>query len=337
LHFINGSLNFCAKYLSIKHRSFKQKKFMQPKIRLIAIISLIIAVSLVSCKKSDTGKATTDSTIELTAQTDDHSHVSFSSDAVENDINVIVESSSAFNGRMENVLGALCNATAVADSANGIKNITVTYNGANCQGNRILMGVVVISMPMGTHFKDAGAILTIKTQNLKITSVANGKSIVVNGVKTITNVTGGRLSDLSQKGPITHLISGKDSITFDNGLQRIWQVAKQKVFSYANGMVITTTGIHTDGAVTGISAWGTNRFGNAFVTAISEPLVVRQDCDFRLVSGEVIHGKLIADITVTFGLDATGIPTTCPTIGTYYFKAVWKGINGVSKTIILPY
>jgi hypothetical protein len=66
-------------------------------------------------------------------------------------------------------------------------------------------------------------------------------------------------------------------------------------------------------------------------------MVIRQDCDFRLVSGEVTHGKLIADVVVTFGLNAAGEPTTCPGAGTYYFKAVWKGVNGQTKTVILPY
>lgn len=309
---------------------------MQSKIRSIAVISLIMAISIVSCKKSDTSTTTTDTTTELTAQTDDQSNVSSTSDAVENDVNLFVDANTSFNGRMEGIEGMPCNATAVADSSNSIKRITITYNGTNCAGNRTLTGVVVISMPIGTHWKDAGAVLTINTQNLKVTRLSDSKSIVINGSKTITNVTGGRLSELSSK-TITHTIIGADSITFDNGKQRIWQVAKQRVFTYNNGAVITTTGTHTDAGVSGIAEWGTNRFGNAFVTAISQPLVIRQDCDFRLVSGTVIHSKLVADVTVTFGLDATGTPTACPGTGTYYFKAVWQGVNGVTKTIILPY
>jgi hypothetical protein len=194
-----------------------------------------------------------------------------------------------------------------------------------------------MSMPIGTHWKDAGAVLTINTQNLKVTRIIDSKSIVINGSKTITNVSGGRLIDLGSRGTITHTIAGADSITFDNGKQRIWQVAKQRVFTYNAGAVITTTGIHTEAGVGGIAEWGTNRFGNAFVTAISQPLVIRQDCDFRLVSGVVVHSKMVADVTVTFGLDATGTPTSCPGTGTYYFKAVWQGVNGVTKTIILPY
>ena len=310
---------------------------MQLKIRLIAAVTLIMAVAFVSCKKADTTPTTTDPTTELTAQSDDQSNVSAGTDAIENDVDLVLESNPSFNGKIENILGTVCNANAVADSANGIKRITVTYNGVNCIGNRSLTGVVVLSMPLGTHWKDVGAVLTISTQNLKITRVRDDKSIIINGTKTITNVTGGRLSDLASRGTITHLIAGADSITFDNGKQRIWQVAKQRVFTYNNGIVITTTGTHTEGQVTGISDWGTNRFGNAFVTAISQPLVIRQDCDFRLVSGEVTHSKLAANVVVSFGLNAAGEPTSCPGTGTYYFKLVWTGTNGQTKTIILPY
>jgi hypothetical protein len=316
----------------------KKSIFMQSKIRLIAAVTFIMAAAFTSCKKTDTNQSASDQTTELTAQADDQSSVSTELDAVANDANTILESNVAFNGKIENALGVLCNATTVADSANGIKKITITYNGSNCSGKRSFTGVVVLSMPVAVHWKDAGAVLTINIQNLKITRVNDSKSITINGTKTITNVTGGILKDLSSRGTITHAINGTDlSLTFDNGTKRTWQVAKQRVFTFNNGIVITTTGTHKEGAVSGISEWGTNRFGNDFVTAISQPMVVRQDCDFRLVSGEVTHGKLIADVTVTFGLNAAGETTGCPNDGTYYFKAVWKGINGVTKTTILPY
>lgn len=310
---------------------------MQSKIRTIATISLAMTILIASCKKSDTGSTATDPTIELTAQTTDGSNVSAANDAVQNDVNVVLESTTSFNGRMANTLGVLCNATTVADSSNGYRRITITYNGTNCAGNRTITGVVVLSMPIGSHWKDVGAVMMLK-QNLTIAKTGDGKSITINGSKTITNVTGGRLSDMPNKmSAITHLIEGADSITFDNGKQRIWQVAKQRVFTYSDGVVITTTGTHSEAGVSGIAEWGTNRFGNAFVTAISAPMVIRQDCDFRVVSGTLVHSKLVANVTVTFGLDATGTPTSCPGTGTYYYKAVWQGVNGVTKTVILPY
>ena len=67
-------------------------------------------------------------------------------------------------------------------------------------------------------------------------------------------------------------------------------------------------------------------------------MTIRGDCGYRLVSGQVSHQRLNATAVVTFGLDATGNPTTCPGVGLpYYFKLVWTGANGVVRTYIRPY
>jgi len=66
-------------------------------------------------------------------------------------------------------------------------------------------------------------------------------------------------------------------------------------------------------------------------------LVVKQDCSFRLTGGKVKHTVGQSSAVVTFGLNATGEPTSCPGIGVYYFKAVLTGPNGNSITVILPY
>jgi hypothetical protein len=101
--------------------------------------------------------------------------------------------------------------------------------------------------------------------------------------------------------------------------------------------VITETGLHTEGNTTGIAIWGVNRFGNEFSSAITSPLIVRQDCDFRLVSGAIVHTRGAVTSTVTFGLDVTGAPASCPGLGNYFFKVIWTGANGNSFTLILPY
>jgi hypothetical protein len=126
------------------------------------------------------------------------------------------------------------------------------------------------------------------------------------------------------------------TVTFDNNTQRSWQIAKQRTFTYNNGIVITTVGTHTDGSTTGISEWGINRFGNIFVTAIVQPMVIRQDCDWRLVSGRVTHSRLAANVDVTFGLDSAGNPVTCPS-GPFYMKIVWTNANNVVRTYIVAY
>lgn len=300
----------------------------------LILASILVFSMLNGCKKTETVAA--DNT-ELATHADDQARMSLESDAVANDANIAVDGYGSFNGKVENLTGVICDAITSLDSSNGLRRITINYNGQNCNGTRTRSGIVVLSMPLAARWKDAGAVLTIEIKNLKITRVVDGKSITLNGTEDITNVSGGKLRDLASMGPITHsILSTNMSITFDDGTARVWQIAKKRVFSYSNGIVVTTTGTHNDGTTTGISEWGSNRFGKEFVTAITEPLIIRQDCNFRLTSGQVTHLRLQATVVVSFGLDAQGNSISCPT-GVYYFKSVWTGTNGTVRTFIIPY
>jgi hypothetical protein len=305
---------------------------MQIKFRLLSVIALIVFTSLVSCKKDVVLKF--DTSTEVQTHSDDQTNVSNDMDDIANDVNVAVESSSTFSGKMENIK-SICNATAVYDSVSNPRKITVTYGGANCYGTHSRTGVIVLSMATGTHWKDAGAVLTVTVTNLKITRLIDNKSITINGTQTFTNVSGGLMFNLASLQSITHTISGNMSITFDDNSVRAWQVARKRVFTYSGGIVITITGNHTDGNNTQIAEWGSNRYGHSFTTSITEPLVIRQDCDFRLTSGQVTH-EGFATAIATFGLDANGNATSCPGTGHYNFKLEWVGLSG-SKSVILPY
>lgn len=236
-----------------------------------------------------------------------------------------------------NIHHLICDATVTYDTSNNQRVITIVYDGTNCWGNRTRSGTVTISMPVGQHWKDKGATATINIDALTITRKRDNKSIVLSGTKTITNVSGGLLIDLATLQTITHTITGSLKIEFESGLTRTWNVSKQRVFTYDNGIVITTTGTHTDGDNTNIAEWGTDRFGDSFTSLISAPKVIRQDCDFRLTGGQntLILSKGTA--VITYGLDVNGEPTGCPGTGTYYFKLVWTGNNGKIYTIIAPY
>ena len=330
-------------------------------IRRIAIaICMLSCISIYSCKKDVS--ASGDSTANVSSSGDDQEQVSNEADNISNDANIALggqsdfsgslSSSSSLQGKTEvndvsggqqisdliNVHQLICDATISYDTADGQRVVTIVYDGINCWGNRKRTGTVTISMPKGERWKDEGAVATITVTDLKITRLRDGKSIVLNGTKTITNVTGGLLKDLASLQTIKHSIAGSLKVDFDNGKNRTWNVFKLRVFSYDNGIVITTTGTYSDGTDNNIAEWGTNRFDESFKTLISAPIVIRQDCDFRLVSGQhtVITNKGRA--VITYGLDAAGDPTGCPgSGGNYYFKLVFTGANGKIYTIIWPY
>jgi hypothetical protein len=328
--------------------------------RMALAICLLSCISIYSCQKSNSASQDSSST-NLSTTADDQQQVSNESDIISNDANTALNGQSDFSGStsstaslsgntevnstdavtglssLVNVHQLICDATITYDTSNNQRVITIVYDGTNCWGNRTRSGKVIITLPLGQHWKDAGATVNIVIDELKITRLRDGKSIVINGNKTITNVSGGLLKDLATLETITHTITGTMSIDFDNGTTRAWNVSKQRVFTYNNGIVITTTGTYSDGTYNDIAEWGLNRLGESFKSLISEPKVIRQDCDFRLVSGQntVITDK--GTSVITYGLDMNGNPTGCPGSGTYYYKLVWTGVNGKTYTVIRPY
>lgn len=296
-----------------------------------------LAAALFSCQKNNSG-ATDNYDTEASTQSDDQAQFSIQIDEVANETDAVLEASGTIASRGEDIQTIVCNATIVIDSTSSIKTATITYNGPDCLGYFSRTGTVIISIPAGVHWKNAGATITVQYQNVVITRISDNKSFTINGSHSVTNVSGGLLINLPNLNSITHTITSNGmTVTFSNGAQRTWQVAKQRVFTYNNGVVITTTGTHSDGTNTNIAEWGTNRFGRSFTSAITAPLVVRQDCSFRLVSGQIKHTVPVFTATATFGLNADGNPTSCPGTGHYYCKVVWTGLAGNSHTVIFPY
>lgn len=299
------------------------------------LLTFSLVIGFAACKK-DSGSSNNDN--DIATHSDDQSQFTTEVDAVSNDADIALESSTTFSGRFQSVQGIICDATIALNTTSNPMTITITYDGTNCLGNRTRTGVVILSAPLGTQWKNAGAAITVTFQNLKITRTSDNKSITINGSQTFTNVSGGLMINLPALGSITHSITSDGlTITFDNGSQRSWKVAKRRVFTYSNGVIISTRGTHTEGDNTQIAEWGINRFGGSFASSTLEPLVVRQDCDFRLTSGKVKHTTPLVSATVTFGLNVNGEPTSCPGAGNYYYKVVWTGTNGNSLSVIRPY
>jgi len=330
--------------------------------RMAIAICLLSCISIYSCKKDQSAGSDT-TTANLTTTGDDQEQVSNEADLIVNDANAALNGQSDFSGSLNssssvsgstvvndvsvngtgnisgliNIHQLVCDATVTYDTADNQKVITIVYDGTNCWGNRTRTGTVTISMPVAQHWKDQGATATINVEALTITRKRDGKSFVLSGTKTITNVSGGLLKDLATLQTITHTIAGSLKIDFESGLTRTWNVSKQRTFTYDNGIVITTIGTYSDGTDNNIAEWGTNRFGDPFKSLISALKVIRQDCDFRLVSGQNTLLLSKGTAVITYGLDANGEPTGCPGTGTYYFKLVWTGVNGKTYTLIAPY
>ncbi|MFM2359375.1 MAG: hypothetical protein RLY16_1368 [Bacteroidota bacterium] len=310
---------------------------MKKQFRLLGVAILALGLFFSSCKKDSSG---TNEAEEFKVQSDDQSRFSNETDEVTTDAVTAVENmGGSYNGEtpLSPLLPSICNTTVTIDTVSVPRKITITYNGLNCAGTRIRTGNVVISFAPGFRWNQPNAQYSVAYQNLKITRVLDNKSITINGEKTIKNVTGGRLRNLATSGTsVVHEITSSGmSITFDNGTVRSWQLARRRTFSYNNGIVTTVEGIAPQGG--GVAEWGTTRFGAEFTNSITQPLVFKQSCNFRLVSGQTTHVRGGRSSVVTFGLDASGNPITdCPS-GPFYYKLVYTGLNGNSITVIAPY
>jgi hypothetical protein len=322
---------------------------------------LVMATALTSvlfaCKKNNDNNSSSTSNADLQTQADDENRVSNETDAAFDDINTAMTNQTSVTGSsvsatvrygveteggpvQDTVQTNICGAVVTVDTMANPRTITITYNGKTCDLLRSRSGSVVISFAPGTRWVTANSQVNVAFNNLTITRLFDNKSITLNGTHTYTNVSGGSLGSLNANSTtkIIHTITSSNmSITFDNGTQRTWNIARQRTYSFSSGLVVSTEGTHTDGGTTGISEWGTNRFGNSFTTSIVSPLVIKAGCGWQMTSGEAKLANSAGTTDLTFGLDATGASIGCPVSGTYYFKLIWTGNGGKSYTFILPY
>jgi hypothetical protein len=314
---------------------------------------------LASCNKSSSSNSNSPtSSSDLQTNSDDATRVSTETDAAFDDVNTALVANYNVTGAalgrqvMHTVLdgpggpdsAAICDATISLDTANGDRQITITYNGTNCALDRTRAGTVVITWPIGQLWRDSGAVVTVQFNSLAITRLSDNTTITLNGTHTYTNVSGGSLIDLPNEPAnttITHTITSSNmQITFPNGAQRTWNVDRQRAFTYNDGYIVTTSGLYTNGSTTGISEWGTDRFGMAFQVSIIQPRVITESCSWQMTAGQVALGNAVGTTTITYGLNATGgVANTCPINGaTYYFSLSWSSAtNGKTYTFILPY
>lgn len=313
----------------------------------LTILAATFSTVLLGCKKDNSNSTTGDTTAaNVQTSSDDQTMVSNESNAVSDDAVAALNGNVAVSGRIagaDNIYMTICDATITYDTTSTTQTITIVYNGKNCSGNRTRTGTVTIAVPKGQRWKNAGSTVTITIDALTITRIRDGKTIVINGTKTITNTSGGLIQNLATLDSIVNDVTANLSITFSSGLSRTWQVSRHKVFTYNNGIVETVTGTHSDGTNSDIAVWGTNRFGVSFTDRITSPKVYAQSCDFQLTSGQntITRSDNISSV-ITYGLDANGnVATSCPITsagGYYYAKLVWtNGNNGKVYTYIFPY
>lgn len=302
-----------------------------------ALLNLLTAgVILTSCQKDDKDVKGSNDPSTMTNLNDDEGRVEEAMD----------ESLKDAEGVMSNVNGNLknrwvpCNATLDSTAVtNDTITYFITYNGLSCDGNRNRTGQVEIKKHVDTHFGDQGATLKIRHINFTITKTGTNHTIILNGSKTLTNVSGGYLFMLGMHNgldKIIHRVTGNNEVTFASGTSRSWNIARQRTFTgEPDHMVVTVEGLGSADTYNNLVTWGLNRNDEKFYTQISQPVIYKENCEWHPVSGIKIHSLPEAEknAIVTFGY-IENQPITgdqCPT----HFKVDW--VNGTfSGTQFFP-
>lgn len=303
---------------------------------------LAITFLWLGCKKTEDENPFTDLSVKALAHTDDQMIISNEIDLLANDFNNIIDKYFAFNGVAAFTTLLPCDASIIVDSTSSSKKITINYSGTSCIAGKTRMGTAIISLPINTQWKDAGAILTVDVQSLKLENLLNSKSYTINGLIAIKNVTGGLVNMLSAtSSTITHEVESSNiAIKFDDSNTKSWQIAKSKRFTFNNGLVISITGKATVDSYFGVSEWGTNRYGNTFIIKRNSPIVLKQDCDFRISSGNLTCYMDSNQFGIVYGFDVNGrLLTICPGSNNFFYRKIFidGSITTPAKTITTSY
>lgn len=302
---------------------------------LAAILVSVIALTFASCSKEnlDSGKADPTSLQQLTV---DENNVDGVIDNAVSD----VESTMTLNvNGLKSSAWRPCNGTIDSMAVvNDTITIFINYNGLSCNGTTNRSGKIEIKMKVGTHWSMPGATVIFKYIDFTVTRVATNKSITLNGTKTYVNVSGGtRWMVGTLLNSYVEKVSGSMLATFDNGVVRTWNVARQHTYTGTPGaFIMTVDGFGSADGYQNLVTWGTNRNSEQFYTQITQSVVCRQTCDWNAVSGIKVH-QIPSDnksATITFGYNSNNEPITgdeCPT----RYRVDWQK-NNQSGTSYLP-
>ncbi|MDB5256480.1 MAG: hypothetical protein JWM14_1175 [Chitinophagaceae bacterium] len=306
------------------------------------MLCLCVGVAFTSCKTSD-GDVTPTSENQSTAGSDD-TRAQNEAESGSTDAETVMSSNSS---TQRTSAGIITGASVDETNAASQKKITINYDGTTNVGGRTRSGSITAQLTSGTHWSDQNAVITLTYSSYKATRVSDGKTITLNGTVKIRNTSGGSISGMTALDTRTRQIRATNlEITFANGTQRNWSIAKTRTITFetlgsvytVKTMGDTTVDGHGDGTHH-VAAWGNTRFGTTFYTVIPDnnPITwISATCAFVPVSGEADIEGLARTVTIKYGVDSNGEPVTTATCA-YGVKLSWLGVDGNTKTAVEVY
>ncbi len=261
-------------------------------------------------------------------------------DQTDNDINDAIKDIPAFGKTGGTASSPLCGCT-IDSSQIAQKILFFNFDGVTpCfSPSRTRSGQIKVQLTQGQYWSNVGSVLTLTFNNYKITRLSDNRSIQFNGTKTLQNINGNDwLGFLFGTKTLKYRERALNiSVKFDDGSQATWNSARITEWSYVPAetkIVFYASGDTTYNGVGNTDSWGTNRYGNSFVTFYNSAIVSNTYCGlWRPVSGKITH-RLDRDFIITFGVDQQGNAT--PYACAYGFKVNWEA-NNKTQEVILSY
>ena len=282
---------------------------------VLGFSTIVAALSLSSCKKSDDSSSPAPATTNTnqTTQSSDESAYSDASNESMNSANNGLASSSA--SRVAGSISVVANADVKLNLTKD--TLTINFTGDNAEGTSTRSGkmsVYLVDKMQRWYTKGAQWRIDYGT-GVTFTRKSDSKKVKLTGYTTVTNTTEGNVyASIGGVDSVAHQIDGQLQVTFDNEtVAREWTVARirtvvkdgaaYRIRFMGNGPKATAVGSFDN-----VSEYGTNRFGTAFTATIDKPLVL-QYCGarYKFVAGVVTHHTASSkDITASYGVDAQG-------------------------------
>ena len=317
------------------------------KILLLVFIGAVIASAmLVGCQKAvnnliNNVDSTNSATVKVQAV--DVSSVNSESDLATNDVDIAVTTNAKMGGTGTAIPNnGLPTDVGIDSSAQGL-SITINYNG-NINGCRTRTGKIVVQLVEGSRWRDVGAVLKLTFDSVRIHNSCTKKTIILMGVKYITNLSGGNLFTLvlAQPDTLIHKVRANYRVTFIDSVGNMdsakWNVARNTKIAYSSALIFVTTGDTTINGISNVESYGTTRGGSSFTTAFTTPVISNTTCGLGFpIAGAVAHVVGIFPFAVQYGVDANGNQVLPPTCASYY-KVSWVSIvTNATVSVVLPY
>lgn len=311
---------------------------------LFAIATLALAVSFTACKK-DKDDPGTDLKVA-----NDNANFQSDMDQALNEVNDAFSKSSlsmrmASPNDVQQSWTGPCGASVDTSLLTSDKQVTFIFDGTTtCYTNRVRSGIIVAKLVNGNRWQDQGAVLKITFNNFSVNYLSTSLLFTYNGSKTITNVNGGLVRNLGQGSPsVVHKVRGNITITFDDGSERNWWIARRNTYDFNGGTprftsAGDTTVADSDSllALMKVAMGGVNRYGNNFLLRAPIDIVSDAACGWdRPINGQRIHLSNGRRVTITFGVDQQG--NSAGGGCAYGFKIEWLRYNGQVGSAVISY